>query len=71
MRNMNDLTAYEIRRLMRSMVSSGWDNTNADWYDVTNATWDSIRGRLCCIINSLDDSQLTGNNDVVVEYAVE
>ena len=71
MRNMNDLTPDEIRRLMRSMVSAGWDNTNADWYDVTNATWDSIHGRLCRIINNLDDSQLTGNNDVVVEYAVE
>lgn len=71
MRNMNDLTADEIRRLMRSMVSAGWDNTNADWYDLTNSAWDSIHGRLCRIINNLDDSQLTGNNDVVVEYAVE
>lgn len=71
MRNMNDLTADEIRRLMRSMASAGWDNTNADWYDLTNSAWDSIHGRLCRIINNLDDSQLTGNNDVVVEYAVE
>jgi len=71
MRNMNELTADEIRRLMRSMVSSGWDNTNADWYDVTNATWDSIHGRLCRIINNLDDSQLVDNDVVVVEYAVE
>ena len=70
MRNMNDLTADEIRRLMRSMVSSGWDNTNADWYDLTNSAWDSIHSRLCRIINALDDSQLTGN-DVIEEYAIE
>ena len=47
MRNMNDLTADEIRRLMRSMVSAGWDNTNADWYNLSNSAWDSIHGRVC------------------------
>lgn len=71
MRTMDDLTADDIRRLMRSMVYNGMDNTNADWYDVTNETWESIYGRLCRIINNLDDSQLTGNDDVVVEYAIE
>lgn len=70
MRNIEDLTPDEIRRLMRSMVSSGWDNTNADWYDVTNATWDSIYGRLCRIINNLDDTQLI-DNKVIVEYVDE
>lgn len=70
MRTMGDLTADDIRRLMRSMVYNGMDNTNADWYDVTNATWESIYGRLCSIISNLDDSQLVGD-DVVVEYAVE
>ena len=71
LRNMEDLTPDEIRSLMRSMVSVGWDNTNADWYNVTNATWDSIEGRLYRIINNLNDSQLTGNDDVVVEYVEE
>ena len=66
---MNDLTADEVRRLMRSMVSAGWDNTNADWYDLTNSAWDSIHGRLCRIINNLDESQLV--DDVIVEYVVE
>lgn len=71
LRNMEDLTPDEIRSLMRSMVSSGWDNTNADWYDLTNSAWDSIEGRLYRIINNLNDSQLTGNDDVVVEYVEE
>jgi hypothetical protein len=71
MRTIDELTPDEIRRLMRSMVSAGWDNTNADWYDLTNTTWDSIHGRLCRIINNLDESQLVDNDVVVVEYAVE
>ena len=70
LRNMEDLTPDEIRSLMRSMVYNGMDNTNADWYDVTTATWESIYGRLCRIISNLDDSQLVGD-DVIVEYAVE
>lgn len=71
MRTIDELTPDEIRRLMRSMASAGWDNTNADWYDVTNATWDSIHGRLCRIINNLDDSQLVDDSDVIVEYVDE
>ena len=71
MRTIDELTPDEIRRLMRYMASAGWDNTNADWYDVTNATWDSIHGRLCRIINNLDDSQLVDDSDVIVEYVDE
>lgn len=66
MRNMNDLTPDEIRSLMRSMVSAGWDNTNADWYDVTNAAWDRIQSKLCRIISNLDDSEVA--DEVIVEY---
>lgn len=69
LRNMEDLTPDEIRSLMRSMVYAGRDNTNADWYDVTNAAWENIYGKLCRIINDLDESQLV--DDVIVEYVVE
>lgn len=62
LRNMEDLTPDEIRKLMRSMVSAGQDHTNADWYDVTNETWENIYGRLCSIINNLDESQLMGSD---------
>lgn len=68
LRNMEDLTPNEIRNLMRRMVSAGQDHINADWFNVTDEAWENIYGRLCSIINNLDDSQLIDDNDVEVEY---
>lgn len=67
LRNMEDLTPDEIRNLMRRMVSAGLDCTNADWHNITDETWENIYGRLCSIINNLDDSQLV-DNDVIEEH---